>query len=308
MGSPDVSTQSSVDPALQKILSGTVAPRLNDLFSNPIAATGPRQILGETGQESGLRNTALSGLLTGAGFNPDQLQAFLSNGGANFNGSGVQAPNAYSPVEQGAVGLLGKTLNGDFLDPTKSPIYQTIADSIRRQAMESAGAAGDQLNANFAGAGHLGASGPLLNARTNLARQTGLGVSDQLASFLMPLYQQQLGYQQNAIPQAAQFGDIYRNAPLRQLDLINQAYALSGVPRNIQQQQLDEMYQYQQRQRAAQLEPYQLFTSLLGSTPQASNIVTPDAFSRIGLPILTSAIGAAGTAAGGLLGRKPAGG
>lgn len=269
MGGQQKADISPTDRAYAEFYKSTLSPKISGLFDQPIAATGPKQILGESPQETMMREMGISHL-----------------------NSAIPGAGSFTPNEQGASNFLGQTINGNFLDPTHSPVFQQIAESIRRQALNASGAAGDQLNANFAGAGHLGGSGPLMQARNDLAFRTGQGVTDSLSSFLMPLYQQQLGYQQNALPLSMQFGDMSRNLPLNQLNLTNQAYNLAGVPRTFQQQQIDEQQAYQDRVRASRLEPFQLALGLQGTQPQQNTTITPNAFTQQGLPIILGLLNA----------------
>lgn len=264
--SPSVTSQSAIDPALQRVF-GQATGQLSNMFNNPLAAVGPRQIMGESPQEALFRQMGIS-----------NLQAAIPGAGS------------MTGLETGASNFLGQTIAGNFLDPTQSPVYQSIANSIGRQANDASQLAGDQLNANFAGAGQFGGSSALLGERANLAQRTGQGVSDTLASYLMPLYQQQLGFQQNAVPQAMAFGNLQRQLPMNQLGLSQQAYGLAGIPRQFQQQQADEAFNAAQRARSAQLEPFSLLGGLMGNTPQANSIVQQSEFERIWLPLLAGAM------------------
>ena len=251
MGSkPSIEQKSALDPALANYLRDSYLPRLNDMFSNPVATAGPQKILGESAGELGIRETAMKGVTDAA------------------------SSYGFSPLENSSQDFLRRTIGGEFLDPTQSPVFKSIADMIQRKSMESSMLAGDQLNANFAGAGHWGGSGPLLDQRRLLGERTGQNVADTMAQYAFPLYQQNLGYQQNALPLSMQFGNLGRELPLGKLNLMNQAYTMAGMPRNIEQMQLDSIFKDMQAKRSAILEPYQLFSSLLGGVPGANSVVS----------------------------------
>lgn len=274
MGSPQVEERRALDPSVAGYIDTVLGPRISQMHDKPITSVGPRDILGESPDEQYFRSL-------GIGKVRSDLDSF----------------SALSPTETNALNFTNSTISGAFLDPTKSPVYQSIADSIQRKALETSQLSGDYLNAGFAKAGQTFSS-PLLGARNQLAERTAQGVSDTLAGYLMPLYQQNLAYQQNALPMSMRFGDIQRDAPLRYLDLADRAYSMAGIPRGIEQMRLDEMFQAAQRARSAQLEPFQLGLGFLGGVPQTNSIVQQSDFERIGLPLLLGMIQASGRGRG----------
>lgn len=191
---------------------------------------------------------AYTGQLT-AGMTPQQTAALQMAGGAQAGLAGIQGP---------AQSLLAQTLQGQFLDPTKTPFGQAMAGAISRPIQEQIGAGQDVLGAQAQMAG-IGGSAPFMT-QSRLLQERGMGqLGEQLSNLYGGIYGAERGAQQQALNMLPQ----YAMLPYQQAGAL---FGLGEGARGITQQGLGATYQDWLRTQgpsAAQ----QLQASMIGGAP-----------------------------------------
>lgn len=245
MGSTDTRQQSGIQRDIQNTIPQTI-----ELAAKSYEPVRQRQIFGLTGQETGLMNAGIGDVNSALGT-------------ARQQGFGLNQP------QQQYQTFLSGQMNQNA-NPYQNPAFLAMAEAINRQAQQSVNQGTDQNNANFVGLGQFGSS-PLLNAQMNLRSQIADQVANTMAQQALSQYNSQVGNQFQAGQGLFNIGQYMQQLPFQQaqgmMGLTQGGMQLASMPRQIEQQRENEAIAFLERQRQAQLEPFQRLQSLIATTP-----------------------------------------